>query len=272
MIAQRSPARIAGHIGCRSLRKVKRARVRSVAAATLAVAAFGVSAPAAFAQSEPWKHSLALYLMGSSMDGTVGLGPVTATIDASFSDILDHLKAGMMGAYQARHGDLTLGVDLMFMSVEGTSAPGPNLEFHAEADFTVVSAEAAYRMGDSLEVIGGARFTDIDAEAGSLVNGTRTRITDRTQSWVDPYVGVRWTKAFADKWSLVLRGDYGGFGVGSDNAWQAVARADWHTSDALDVLFGFRVLDTDYADGEGADRFVFDVQSRGPVVGVAWRF
>ena len=249
-----------------------RARVRSVAAAILAVAAFGASAPAAFAQAEPWEHSLALYMMGSGMDGTVGLGPVTADIDASFSDLLDHLKAGMMGAYQAKHGDLTIGVDLIFMGLEGTNAPRPNVEFHAETDFTVVSAEAAYRMRDGLEVIGGARFTDIDAEAASSLNGTRTQITGRTQSWVDPYVGVRWTVPFADKWSLVLRGDYGGFGVGSDSAWQAIARFDWHTSDALDVLFGFRVLDTDYESGEGADRFVFDVQSRGPVVGVAWRF
>lgn len=249
-----------------------RAPIRSAAAATLAVAAFGASAPSAFAQAEPWKHSLALYLMGSGMDGTVGLGPVTADIDASFSDLLDHLKTGMMGAYEAQHGALTIGVDLIFMGLEGTSTPGPNVEFHAETDFTVVSAEAAYRVRDRLEVVGGARFTDIEAEAGSLLNGTRTRITGRTEQWVDPYAGVRWTVPLADKWSLVLRGDYGGFGVGSDSAWQAVARFDWHTAEALDVLFGFRVLDTHYESGEGADRFLFDVRSAGPVAGVAWRF
>jgi hypothetical protein len=239
-----------------------------------AVAALCASACSpAFAQSDAWHHTLAIYLMGAGLDGTVGLGPVTADVDVSFSDLVENLKTGMMAAYAADRGDWGVGVDMIYLNLEGTAEPQPSTELHAEVDQTTVSVEAAYRAFERLELIGGARYNEVESDTAVLQGGVRTAISGRTESWWDPYIGARWTLPFADdKWSFVLRADYGGFGVGSESAWQALARFNWHTTDALDVLFGFRVLDTDYVDGDGNDRFVFDVQSAGPVVGVAWRF
>jgi len=39
---------------------------------------------------------------------------------------------------------------------------------------------------------------------------------------------VRWNWDISDAWSTSLRGDIGGFGVGSDLSAQAVAIVDWH--------------------------------------------
>jgi hypothetical protein len=39
------------------------------------------------------------------MDGSVGAGELpTLNVDMSFSDILEHLDAGLMGAFEARKG------------------------------------------------------------------------------------------------------------------------------------------------------------------------
>ncbi|HEY8519640.1 MAG TPA: hypothetical protein VIN61_06145 [Gammaproteobacteria bacterium] len=85
---------------------------------------------------------------------------------------------------------------------------------------------------------------------------------------MDPYIGARYTLPFADNWSFTLRGDVGGFGLGADSAWQLVARFNLTFGDQLGVIFGYRIIDVDYEDGEGATRFLFDVQSSGPVIGI----
>jgi hypothetical protein len=38
------------------------------------------------------------------------------------------------------------------------------------------------------------------------------------------------------------------------------------------LLLGYRVIDVDYEDGKGADRFVWDVRTAGPSAAFAWRF
>jgi hypothetical protein len=66
--------------------------------------------------------------------------------------------------------------------------------------------------------------------------------------------------------------DVGGFGIGSDFAWQLVSRFNWRPADAVDLFFGYRVLDADFEDGDGANRFLYDVQTSGPLLGFAWHF
>ena len=72
--------------------------------------------------------------------------------------------------------------------------------------------------------------------------------------------------------SFVARADVGGFGVGSDFAWQAVARIDWKFSEKVSATFGYRALDADYEDGEGSSRFLYDVLTTGPVAGMTFSF
>jgi len=49
--------------------------------------------------ADEWKARACAYLWGSAMEGTTGIGGVTADVDASFGDILDNLEMGFMGMY-----------------------------------------------------------------------------------------------------------------------------------------------------------------------------
>ncbi len=69
-----------------------------------------------------------------------------------------------------------------------------------------------------------------------------------------------------------LRGDIGGFGVGSDFAWQAIATLRWQFSPRTGVGLAYRHLDMDYEDGKGANRFLYDVATSGPALGVVFTF
>lgn len=77
-------------------------------------------------------------------------------------------------------------------------------------------------------------------------------------------MGGRLTLPFANRWDFILRAGVGGFDVGSELAWQVVTRVDWSATEHFIMTFGYRVLDVDYDDGDGSDRFLYDVQSGGP--------
>lgn len=230
-----------------------------------------MTAPAVAQTEDGWQHTLAAYLMAAGMDGEVGIGPVSAHADLEFSDILDHLKMGTMAAYAAERGPLALGVDVIYMNLEA-NAELVGAGLNAEVDQATVSVDLAYDLTTNFEVLGGARFNDIDTNIGLVSVEGEVRRAGRTESWVDPYIGGRLTLPFANSWDFVVRADVGGFDVGSELAWQLVTRLDWRTTEHFIMTFGYRVLDVDYDDGEGADRFLYDVQIGGPLLGVAWRF
>lgn len=85
-------------------------------------------------------------------------------------------------------------------------------------------------------------------------------------------VGVRYVLPLGGNWTLISKADIGGFGIGSDFAWQASAFADWHFAANASLLVGVRFLGVDYADGSGKGRFRYDVTQGRPALGVSWRF
>lgn len=241
-----------------------------VGIAALACAALG-SVSVSAQDSRDWQHTLAVYLMAAGMDGTVGIGPVSADVNLDFSDLIDHLELGTMMAYAAERGPLTIGVDVIYMDLAASKDGPSGVRFDAEAKQAMVAVDAAYRLTERFEVLGGVRFTDVDSDIAVLLPGGQQLAGD-SESWVDPYIGGRLSVPLAGRWAFTLRADVGGFGVGADSAWQLVSRFDWSASERLDVLVGYRILDVDYDDGEGLSRFRYDVRSAGPVVGVAWRY
>ena len=95
-------------------------------------------------------------------------------------------------------------------------------------------------------------------------------------SWVDPFVGARLRHRFSPSTELVVKGDVGGFGVGSSFSWQAAGTFNWefaHTQYAVwSALIGYRALQVDYSQGEGVTLYEFDMLMHGPVFGVTARF
>jgi len=246
--------------------------MRAAASPSLVAVLAAIATPAEAQPESDWEHAFATYVMAAGMDGTVGIGTLTADANVSFSDLLDHLKLGMMMAYAAERDDWTIGVDAIYMNLEARTDTPTGLQFDSEANQALLSMDVAYRLSERLEVLGGLRYNDIETDVAVTGPAGGPLLGSRSESWLDPYVGGRYTLPLAGEWTLTLRGDVGGFGVGSDSAWQFVSRFNWQLSDSLIMIFGYRVIDADYDDGEGAERFLFDVRSSGPVVGFGWRY
>jgi hypothetical protein len=107
---------------------------------------------------------------------------------------------------------------------------------------------------------------------GFQVSGNRVVARSGTMEWVDPLVGLRLRHQFSPGRELQLRGDIGGFGVGSDFSWQLFGGYSFQLGENWSGVVGYRALSVDYAeDGSNGTRGIDAVQ-HGPVVGVNFRW
>ncbi len=89
-----------------------------------------------------------------------------------------------------------------------------------------------------------------------------------SKSWVDPFVGFRARYNFTDKLYAMTRADIGGFGVGSELAWQAYGALGWQFNRHWSTELGYRYLAEDYQ----SDGFVFDAAMAGAYLGITYKF
>lgn len=212
-----------------------------------------------------------IYLLGAGLDGKTQVGPFESDIDQSFGDVMEHLDVGAMGSFSASNGTWTHVIDAIYLGVTGDALLPSGIPIGAEVDQLVASYDIGYRTAERLEVLAGVRYNSIDTDvAVGLPDGPRRASGEK--DWFDPYVGVRSTIPFNETFALTLRGDVGGFDIGSKLAWQAVVWLSWNLSETFLGAFGYRILDTDYEDGSGASSFKYDVTIHGPGIGFGWRF
>jgi hypothetical protein len=275
----------------------------SLAAGGIALAADLPARAPSIAAPEPvpseWSFRFTPYGWAPSMNGTQTIRGRTAKVDASFIEVLEKSDSliGLMGDVEIRNGRIAFLGDVVWSKVGfggdavRTRSVAPGISAGLDVQMAIAEAGVAYeiaRYGSlAFDVIAGGRFWWQEADLSLDLTGTLDigdlqvvggRAISRSGSvdWADPLVGGRIRYQLAPGHQLSLRGDVGGFGLGSDFSWQAIAAygfdfAQYHGVTFSGVL-GYRALYVDYAQGEGRRRYEFDVLQHGPVVGVSMRF
>jgi hypothetical protein len=210
-----------------------------------------------------WAFDLSIYMLGAGMDGTIGVGGNEADLDVSFGDVLDALEMGGMGSLRVERGRWALTTEVIYMGLGGSAGP-----VHVDVDQWMVEPSASFRVSDRFESIVGARYTNMSVE----LRGPFGRKPSGTVDWWDPIIGGRMTLPMGESWTFNLRADIGGFGVGSDLAWQLYPYASWQFGEHSSMQVGYRVISADYDEGSGASEFRYDVVTQGPQLGVTFRF
>jgi hypothetical protein len=132
----------------------------------------------------------------------------------------------------------------------------------------------------NLDLLAGARYWRQDVEIAATLGALGIPVAAAARSgqvdWVDPIVGARLGYGVAPGQSVLLRGDIGGFGVGSEFSWQVLATYNAKICDlngyAIDGFVGYRALAVDYSQGSGGRRYEMDAVQHGPVLGMSVRF
>ncbi len=244
-------------------------RVLLGAAAALSLV---LGANPAAAQEEGFRNSIEAYLMGVSMSGTVGMGPLGTDIDVPPSTIFENLKFAALVDYRGEAPRWAVAADLVYMKI---GAAGTGDRGVASADVGVeefvFDLVGAYRFSSSFEAIAGARYTGLRTTV-ALTTPRTYREATVSKGWIDPVVGAQAFLPLSRAVQLQLRGDIGGFGVGCSFTWSALARVNWQVSRTVRLGLGYRWLDQDYETGSGSDYFRWKVLTQGPLVAAGVTF
>jgi len=247
---------------------------RSSTLAILVLLLFVTSPAAAQAQSssatssDEWKFTLAPYLIFPWMDGKSAVKGHEVEVDVSPGDIFDNLQFGAMGYFEARKKKWAIGVDAVYMAL-GTDVarPSANVDFNQGA-YTFIGLR---QLNEKVDFLFGARWNVLQGKLdfkGPLLQGS----FEETKQWVDPIVGLKLKQRLGGRWSFTMEGDIGGFGAGSDFAWQVWPLIGFDVSKRATLAIGYRVLSLDYDTGSGNQMFKYDVVTQGIVVGGALHF
>ena len=219
---------------------------------------------AAQTAGDGWDVVAEPYLMGASMNGAVVLRGRDVDVDVPASDIFANLQFGAMGMLVAKKGHWGFGADAIWMAL-GTTVRNTNVDFNQGA----FAFYGLRRLGPAADVTFGLRVNTLQ---GTLDFKALGGAVSQDKTWVDPIVGLSLRTAAGRPLQLRVYGEIGGFGAGSDFAWQIFPTLALHVSDRVSLDLGYRWLDLDYSAGEGNERFSYDVLTQGPVAGVGIRF
>ena len=288
---------------------------RRWAGVALAVALSGLLpsgvAQAEEVEADGWRFNATAYGWLTSVSGNVTAKGQTIDINAGFFDVINNSSsvAAFNGYLEAAKGPVSVYGDLVWSSLGFSKSaaryrnPLPQLTVsgvaNAQANYTMTIVEVGGLYELKRWAPSEASFTALDALLGfrywnnSVTANLGATITadlynmgfersfglatarSGTLQWIDPVVGLRLRHQFAPGQNVFIRGDVGGFGLGSVFAWQAVAAYtySWQRQGyALGATLGYRALSTSYTTGSGLDTQGIDLILHGPLIGFSIRF
>jgi hypothetical protein len=146
---------------------------------------------------------------------------------------------------------------------------------YVDATAKIYNVEAAYSYrvaktkGYTFDIFAGARYWQFraDLDVAIPVVGYQNSYSD-TEKWVDPIIGFVFRPALTQKLFLILRGDIGGFGVGSHFTWKGVGALHYQFFQNIGGQIGYNYTSLDYSKGG----FKADVDMQGVYTGLVFRF
>jgi opacity protein-like surface antigen len=104
---------------------------------------------------------------------------------------------------------------------------------------------------------------------GEIILHGADKTKQDTTDWYDPIIGARVGVGVTKRWSVFLRGDIGGFDLGSNASnltWQAMLGSEIRLTDHVSLTSGYRAL------GVERDGAVANTILHGPQIGALFRF
>jgi hypothetical protein len=213
-----------------------------------------------------WSFVVMPYIWFLKNDLTIGTDEYLRSDVTPFIEALQQYDYGSLFFLEAHKGNWAIYADAQFVKL---SDDGRDMGFKFDSVIKQVIVEIAggrkVNAGPvRIDLLGGLRYFWLDTDV-------RVRFIDEFDdkfAWVEPLAGLRLTLQLADRWTVQIRTDAGGFDLGSDFTWQLNAAVHYHINDRYDFSVGYRYLDIDHT--EGSD--VYDNTMSGPMMGLRMKF
>lgn len=227
-------------------------------------------------KTKKWNFVAAPYLLLPTMNGNVAINDIPIEVDASTGDIFNVLEGGFMLFFEASNSKWAVNMDVLYMKL-GETGETPILGRVAELEIKQLGLtfNGLYRVAPWAEVGIGGRFNSIEQSAdiapGEIV--LPGRFISMKETWFDPLLVARFMTRFdGSQWRLGMLADIGGFGVGSDLAWQINPFVGYQFSKLFEIDLAYRWLSMDYESGTNSSQFKYDMLISGPEIGFLFHF
>lgn len=234
------------------------------------------------AQSETdtkkWEFLAEVYLIFPYMNGETGIGNhLTVPVEANPGDIFSNLQMAGMLEFEARTDKWAITTDFVYMNLNQEITPSEIIvSGDVGAKQLIWETSGLYRLLPFWEVGVGGRLnniaTEIDVTRKAIPRDTKEFYESGSKTWFDPILVTRLSKNINEKWLFQFRGDLGGFGMGSDFTWQVQAYAGYRFTKVFQLTAGYRILGINYDKGTNSERFIYNVDTSGPVIRFGFNF
>lgn len=252
-------------------------RLILVVFAVSAFLAFGpVYADEGKAKKSPWEFTFMPYVSTVGVNGTVGADHVSGHVNVPWHKLKNYVKTGYAAYFEARNDRHAAYFNGSYLKLEDDGTLR-DARIAAYADITLQISNMefgySYRLAKqkayTFDLFAGARYwrfrTDLDVAVPIV--GFQNSYHD-TEQWIDPIIGFVFTPALTEKLSLILRGDMGGFGVGTHFTWKGMAAFNYQLTKKVGAQVGYNCTYLDYSRGG----FTADVYLQGAFAGLSYKF
>lgn len=254
------------------------------------LAAASVALPALAADDlvdDGWHFQLTPLVWAAQLDtGSITVKGQKASPDIQVHDYITKIQGLVEFDAQVRNGRFGFETLFIYMALQDdVSEQGTGLR----TDLTAVWVDAVgfYRLGPF--GLGAERdgFTPkfvVDPYAGGRYNYLNARLKVRNGGqqveedvqWAEPIVGFKTRWDLTPRWTFSTSADIGGYVGGSKLAYQATGLIGYrfgmfNERDAR-VMAGYKVRHQNYSEGNGDDRFQWDMTLHGPLIALAISF
>jgi len=225
-----------------------------------------------------WVFRFSPYAWLMAVSGDMTVSGITTDMDTSISENLENMRFAGMGRFEAWNGDWGLTLDGLYSDSKADetsdSAVGP-VTLTTWSELLIVEFGGGYRLvtvpleketGPAaivFELLAGGRYA---YNKNELKGSLGLLDTSGSGDWVAPYIGGRVGVRADKRWSFILRGDIGGFGIGDAPhfIWNVMAAVDFRISRVASLDLAYRSLDINGS--------VIDARYYGPALGATFHF
>lgn len=224
-------------------------------------------------QSDGWHFTVSPYLWFPGVHGTVGADALPVSIHATPGDLLSHFRFGIMGLVEPRYKRILLPLDIVWVRLADDKAlpltPNGTVANLKGSEF-ILTQKVGYRLLDykmvKIDALAGFRFWHFGE---SLAFTTNSLNFSSSQNWIDPVVGGRITGNLSPKVSVIVAGDVGGWGAGSQLDYQIGGVLGYKIKPALTLQAGYRYLSVNWRNGRALIDTHIDTITSGALIGVS---
>ncbi len=134
-------------------------------------------------------------------------------------------------------------------------------------DFVFGDAHVGREVLPNLYLEGGFRRLALDLHA--TVN---TDSANGSPGYWDPLIGLTYRRVLGKKWRILIHGDGGGFGVGSDVDVSTSARAEWQFARHFGMAMGYGGMHFNDTTGVAGRKLTISPTMHGPIIGFGMYF